>query len=93
MNTHVPPASPACDALAINGGGWLSDLALAYAQAGDALAVKGHVAAALEKYQAGLGIFERLVAKYPGNVSIATALRELKERNDELKRRQPGGSG
>lgn len=81
MSKYVPAKSFTREAVAADRGEWLCDLGLAYEKAGDAFAVAGHVAAALEKYQAGLRIFERLAAKYPDNLSFAATLRRLRDKN------------
>jgi tetratricopeptide (TPR) repeat protein len=46
-------------------GGCLRDLAVTYQSAGKTFLAHGLFAAALDKYQAALGIFERLAVKYP----------------------------
>ena len=79
----TPPAGLPIESDASKGSDdWLPDLGLAYKSAGDALIRAGHFEDALEKYQASLGIFERLARAEPHNSLAATLVRELKEKSD-----------
>jgi hypothetical protein len=56
----------------------MSELALAYEEAGDGLVRGGHPLEAAEKYEAALSIFTRLAAKDPGNNFAALRLELLR---------------
>jgi tetratricopeptide (TPR) repeat protein len=63
--------------------GCLRDLAVAYQTAGNAFLAHGLLPAALDKYQAALGIFQRLAIKYPHDrglqIDLALAFTQISE--------------
>jgi hypothetical protein len=85
MSKHMFPALPTAAWLhpfhieteAEEHGGWLRDLGLVYENAGDVLAAEGHVAQAVEKYEAALGIFERLATSDPAAARTRSKLAPL----------------
>jgi Flp pilus assembly protein TadD len=58
-------------------GCWLRDLGLVYESAGDVLVAEGHLGQAAEKYQAALGIFERLAVNDPAAARTRSKLAPL----------------
>jgi hypothetical protein len=85
MSKHVsPPLRPSAwwhllraEADADDHGGWLRGLGLVYENAGDVLVAEGHLAQAVEKYQAALGIFERLAVSDPAAARTRSKLAPL----------------
>jgi hypothetical protein len=61
-------------------GDWMSELGLAYEEAGDGLLRGGHPLEAAEKYAAARCVFERVATKNPCDRLAVTHLRQLKER-------------
>jgi hypothetical protein len=57
--------------------GWLRDLGLIYENAGDVLVAEGHLAQAVDKYQAALGIFERSAVNDPAAARTRSKLAPL----------------
>ena len=85
MKAYQPPPSPPLLNPEEDGhdliGEWMSELGLAYEEAGDGLVRGGHPREGAEKYEAALSIFTRLAANNPNNNFAASRLRALKAKS------------
>jgi len=87
MNAYQPPPLRASvDSGGVTGpdpaGDWMSELGLAYEEAGDGLVRGGYRLEAAEKYASALCIFERMASRNPKDRFAVERLRQIKGKID-----------